>query len=152
MAAGSAGKGSIMNTVHVLAQSGGQGGGMFSTLIWLGVLALVLASMWKVFVKAGQPGWAAIVPFVNLYFLTKIASRPAWWMVLLLVPVVNFFVLAVLSIDVAKAFGKSAGFGVGLWLLGFVFYPILAFGSAEYHGAHYGDGHRFGNDEKSVAA
>jgi len=149
VAAASAGKGSTMLTMHVLAQSGAQGGGMFSTLLWLGVFGLILASLWKVFSKAGEPGWAAIVPIVNLYFLCKIAGRPSWWTLLLLVPIVNFLVLAVVSIDVAKAFGKSAGFGVGLWLLGFVFYPILAFSSASYRGA--AAAHAFGN-ERSMAA
>jgi hypothetical protein len=123
-----------MNTLMVLAQQGNGGGfaGAIGALVWLAIVGLVLASMWTVFAKAGQPGWGVLVPIFNIYLLTKIANRPAWWTVLFFVPFVNFIMFAVISIDVAKAFGKGVGFGIGLWLFGVVFYPILAFGSAEY--------------------
>ncbi len=124
-----------MDSILVLAQQGGGGGGMFGMLIWLAIVGVVVASMWKVFEKAGQPGWGAIVPVFNLYLLTKIANRPAWWMVLFFIPFVNFLAFGVISFDIAKSFGKGAGFGLGLFLLGFVFYPMLAFGSAEYQNA-----------------
>ncbi len=103
-------------------------------LIGLAFFVLVIAALWAVFAKAGQPGWAAIIPFYNLYILLKIAERPAWWMVLLLVPIVSFVILIIVYIDLAKAFDKGAGFGVGLIFLGFVFFPILGFGSARYVG------------------
>lgn len=106
-----------------------------SSLPLLFVLAFtvfIIASLWKVFAKAGQPGWAAIVPFYNLYVLCKIGGRPGWWMALMLVPVVSLVIGIILSIDIAKAFGKGTGFGVGLAFLGFIFYPILGFGAAEY--------------------
>ncbi|HEX7309386.1 DUF5684 domain-containing protein [Lentzea sp.] len=105
-----------------------------------GIIALVFAVigvivMWKTFAKAGQPGWAAIVPIYNLYVLTKIGGRPGWWTVLLCIPGVNFVVLAILSIDIAKSFGKDAVFGiVGLWLFSIVGYAILGFGNAQYRG------------------
>ena len=124
-----------MDSILVLAQQGGGGGGMFGMLIWLAIVGAVIASMWKVFDKAGQPAWGCLVPIYNLYLLTKIANRPAWWMVLFFVPFVNFLAFGVISFDIAKAFGKGAGFGLGLFLLGFVFYPMLAFGSAEYQSA-----------------
>ena len=97
-------------------------------------IILMVAAMWKVFSKAGQPGWAAIIPIVNMYFLCKVAGRPGWWVILLLIPFVNLIIFIILSIDVAKAFGKGAGFGIGLLLLPFIFYPILGFGSAQYQG------------------
>jgi hypothetical protein len=103
-------------------------------IIWLAIIVLVIAGFWKVFVKAGHPGWAAIIPIYNLYILTKIAGRPWWWMLLFLVPIVSIVIAIILSIDVAKAFGKGTGFGVGLALLGFVFYPMLGFGDATYKG------------------
>ena len=137
--------------MHVLAQSG-QGGGMLPTLFWFGLFAIVLASMWKVFAKAGEPGWAAVVPIVNLFYLCKIAGRPSWWLLLMLVPLVNFFVLGILSFDIAKAFGKSPTFGLGLWFLGFVFYPVLAFGSSQYNAPRSNGLSHFGHDEKSIAA
>jgi hypothetical protein len=103
-------------------------------VIWLAIVVLIIAGIWKVFTKAGHPGWAAIIPIYNLYILTKIAGRPWWWLLLFLVPIVSLVIAIILSIDVAKAFGKGTGFGVGLALLGFVFYPMLGFGDATYKG------------------
>ena len=103
-------------------------------ICWAAFVILLIASFWKIFTKAGQPGWAAIIPIVNTYFLIKVAGRPGWWLILLLIPFVNVIIWIILSIDVAKAFGKGAGFGIGLLLLPFIFYPVLAFGSAQYQG------------------
>jgi hypothetical protein len=104
-------------------------------LIWLAVLVLVIAGFWKVFVKAGEPGWAAIVPIYNIITLLKIAGRPAWWFILMILPIVNFVVAILVSIDVARKFGKGTGFGIGLALLPMIFYPMLGFGSASYNSA-----------------
>jgi uncharacterized protein DUF5684 len=111
-------------------------GGSATVLIvfWVVYAIFVFASLWRVFTKAGQPGWAAIVPIYNFIVLLKIVGRPLWWILLFLVPIVNIIVLFVIYIDLAKSFGKSAGFGVGLALLGFIFLPILAWGSATYRG------------------
>lgn len=98
----------------------------------LGIVAL--AGMWKAFEKAGQPGWAAIIPIYNLYVLTKVAGRPGWWVLLLLIPIVGLIVIILLSIDVAGKFGRGAGFGLGLAFLSFIFWPILGFGDATYQG------------------
>ena len=108
------------------------GGAMM--LVWLAFAVLMIASMWKVFTKAGEPGWAAIVPIYNILVLLKIVGKPAWWVVLALIPFVNLIVFVILSLNLAQSFGKSAGFGIGLLLLPFVFYPILGFGSARYQG------------------
>ena len=88
--------------------------------------------MWKTFTKAGQPGWAVLIPIYNCYVLCKVAQRPGWWLLLLLVPLVNLIIAIVLAIDVAKQFNKGVGFGLGLAFLGFIFYPILGFGEATY--------------------
>jgi Family of unknown function (DUF5684) len=101
-------------------------------LLWVAILVFYIAAWWRVFTKAGQPGWAALIPIYNFIILLKIARRPIWWIVLLLIPIVNIVVIIIVSIDVAKNFGKTAGFGVGLALLGLIFYPILAWGSARY--------------------
>lgn len=108
--------------------------GIVILLIQLAVLILVIAGIWKTFSKAGQPGWAAIIPIYNLYILLKIAGRPGWWLLLYLIPLVNFVIAILVGIDVAKSFGKGAGFGLGLALLAPIFYPILGFGSATYVG------------------
>jgi hypothetical protein len=97
------------------------------------VLAVVLfVALWKVFEKAGQPGWAAIIPIYNVYILIKVAGRPGWWLLLIFVPVVNFVISIIISLDVARNFGKTVGFGIGLIFLSIIFYPILAFGDARY--------------------
>ena len=103
-----------------------------SVAISLAIAIVVIAGMWKVFTKAGKPGWASIIPIYNAIVLLEIAGKPLWWIVLLLIPVVNIVILFIVSIDVAKNFGKGTGFGVGLALLGFIFYPILGFGDARY--------------------
>jgi hypothetical protein len=105
-----------------------------SLIISLLIALLMIVAMWKVFTKAGQPGWASIIPIYNLYIWCKIVGRPWWWILLMLIPVVNFIILIILSIDLAKSFGKGAGFGIGLALLGIIFWPILGFGSAQYQG------------------
>ena len=103
-------------------------------IVWLAVALLVIAGIWKTFVKAGEPGWACIIPIYNIIVLLKIAGRPLWWFILLLIPLVNFIVAIIVCIDVAKRFGQGTGFGIGLALLPFIFYPILGFGSATYKG------------------
>jgi hypothetical protein len=117
----------------VIAQAD-EGAGVVLLIFWLVVVVFLLASLWKVFTKAGQPGWAAIVPIYNFVVLMKIVGRPWWWILLLLIPIVNIIVLFIVYIDLAKSFGKSTAFGVGLALLGIVFLPILAWGSATYRG------------------
>jgi hypothetical protein len=107
-------------------------GGVFM-LVWLAVVILMVASLWKVFEKAGHPGWAAIVPFYNIYILTQIAGRDILWFILCLIPFVNIVASLLISMDVARKFGQSAGFGIGLTFLPFIFYPILGFGSAQYN-------------------
>jgi hypothetical protein len=115
------------------AGAGMMGGGI-AMLFVLAFMAVMVASMWKVFAKAGQPGWASLVPIYNLVVLLKIVGKPTWWLVLFLVPFVNFFALIMVALDLAKCFGKSKGFGLGLVFLGVVFYPLLAFGDAQYQG------------------
>lgn len=110
----------------------GAGLGLGFMVVWLAIVLLMVASLWKVFVKAGEPGWAAIVPIYNLYILLKIAGKPAWWIILMLIPFVNFIVFIIACIALAERFGKGAGFGVGLGLLGVIFFPILGFGDAQY--------------------
>jgi hypothetical protein len=107
----------------------------FMMLIFLALAVAAIAGFWKVFVKAGHPGWACIVPIYNIYILTQIAGRPAWWIVLFLIPLVNIVAMALLAIDVAKAFGQSAVFGiVMLFLLSGIGYLMLGFGNYQYVG------------------
>ncbi len=109
------------------------------TIIFLLAIAIfIIAAMWKVFVKAGQPGWAAIIPIYNIYIMTKITGKPGYWTVLCLIPFLNIIFLIWLYNMISKSFGKDEGFTVGLVLLGLVFWPILGFGAAKYLGP-FGD-------------
>lgn len=101
-------------------------------LIYIGVLVLMIASMWKVFTKANQPGWAAIVPIYNMIVMLEIAKKPTWWIAMFLIPIANIVFMIMTLNAVSKNFGKDEGFTVGLVLLGFVFWPMLAFGDAQY--------------------
>ncbi|QUQ69195.1 DUF5684 domain-containing protein [Kutzneria sp. CA-103260] len=99
----------------------------------VGVIAIV--GLWRVFTKAGLPGWGAIIPLYNIYLLMKVAGRPGWWVVLYLIPIVNIIVHLIVSMDVARNFGKSKVFGVvGLWLFNVIGFLILGFGDARYVG------------------
>ncbi len=101
--------------------------------VWLVFCAFIifeLVAMWRVFEKAGESGWAAIIPIYNTYVLLRIAGRPGWWLLLFLVPIVNLVIGVIVLIDVAKRFGRGVGFAMGLLFLGFIFWPILAFGDA----------------------
>ena len=107
-------------------------------IFWVAYTILMIAAWWKIFTKAGQPGWASIIPIYNLYIWCKIVGRPWWWILLMLIPFVNFIIIIILCIDLAKSFGKGVGFGLGLLFLGIIFFPILAFGSAQYQGPSAG--------------
>jgi hypothetical protein len=140
----------FLNNVSLLAQvdySYSTEGQPLGPLFWTCNIAfalLVWAFMWwKVFSKAGQPGWASIIPIFNAYVLCKVAGRPGWWVILTFIPLVNFIIWIILCLDVAKYFGKGAGFGIGLILLPIIFYPILGFGSAQYQGPADGQGAAF---------
>lgn len=102
--------------------------------IYAAVIILTIAGLWRTFTKAGKPGWAAIVPIYNLIVLAEIAGKPGWWGLMLCIPCVNFVFMFLVLIPFAERFGKPAGFGVGLALLGFIFFPILGFGAAQYRG------------------
>ena len=114
-------------------------GALSAILLCTLIVAVVcIIEQWKVFTKAGHPGWAAIIPIYNIYIMTKIAGKPGWWVLMLLVPFVNIIFAIWLYNMISKSFGKDEGFTVGLVLLSFIFWAILGFGSAKYLGP-YGD-------------
>ncbi|WP_419786832.1 DUF5684 domain-containing protein [Pseudodesulfovibrio sp.] len=103
----------------------------------MGIISLLLCiiwfvGMWKVFAKAGEPGWAAIIPFYNLWVLVRIARKPWWWFIGLFIPLVNLVVLLLISLGVANKFGQPFIFGVALFCLPFIFYIILGFSDMRY--------------------
>lgn len=105
------------------------------------IIALTVISIianWKINTKAGEPGWACLVPIYANVVQFKIVGLNPWLLLLYIVPVLNIIAAAVFAIMVpfrlAKSFGKDIGWGFGLWLLPFIFYLILGFGKSEYVG------------------
>ena len=85
-------------------------------ILYIALIVFIIASFWKVYEKAGQPGWAAIIPIYNFYILSKITGVKNWW--LIFIPIANIYILFVMYIALAKSFGKDTGFGIGLIFLG----------------------------------
>jgi len=108
--------------------------GILTLLIGLAVVIVVIAGVWKVFTKAGKPGWASLIPIYNAIVILEIAGRPLWWIILYLIPIVNIVVGIIVMLDLARSFGKGPGFGIGLVFLSFIFFPILGLGDSQYVG------------------
>ena len=104
-------------------------------VIYAVVVVIAIIALWRVFAKAGRPGWAAIIPIYNIYTLVKVSGNSGWFVLLYFIPVVNIIISVIVALGVAKNFGKSGVFGfVGLWLFSLIGYLILGFGSAQYVG------------------
>lgn len=112
--------------------------GVAMLVVAVAFAVMIGAAMWRIFTKAGESGWKSLIPVWNLIVLVRMAGRPRWWLLLLLVPVVNLVVTLAIFIALSRAFGKGIGFGIGLVLLGLVFFPVLAFGQAQYTGGRTG--------------
>ncbi|HIE47405.1 TPA: signal peptidase I [Candidatus Bipolaricaulota bacterium] len=98
------------------------------------MMVFMVATMWKIYTKAGQPGWGCLVPIYNAYLMLKIAGRPGWWLLLLFIPFVNWIIGIIVAIEIARNFGKGGWFAAGLIFLPVIFCPIHAFGKAVYSG------------------
>ena len=107
----------------------GIGVGSFAFLVFI---VIEIAAVWRIFVKAGDRGWKAIIPIWNTLIVLKIVGRPWWWIFLYIIPIVWWIVYIVVYYDLAKSFGKGVGFAIGVVLLPFIFVPILGFGSSQY--------------------
>lgn len=101
-------------------------------IIAMAIAIFMIAAVWKVFTKAGQPGWAVLIPIYNVYILLKISGKPGWWLLLMFIPLVNVVVGILAVVGLSANFNKGGGFVIGLLLLPFIFYAILGFGSAKY--------------------
>jgi len=103
-------------------------------ILYIALVVLMIASLWKIFTKAGKPGWACIIPIYNIIVLLQIVGKPWWWLLLMLIPFVNIVIGIWMTNLLSKSFGQGAGFTVGLIFLGFIFFPLLAFGNYKYVG------------------
>lgn len=108
-------------------------------LIFIAMFIFLIVTQWKIFVKAGKPGWAAIIPFYNIIVLLEIVGKPTWWLVLLFIPLINIVFMIMIVNALSLSFGKDVGFTIGLLFLGIIFYPILAFGKDKYLGPGGGE-------------
>ena len=123
-----------MNDEVVVSGAGMGGGSVIMMIIGLAFSILMIVATWKVFVKAGRPGWAVLIPIFNTYVFLKIAGKPGWWLIWFFIPLLNLIFGIIATVAFAERFGKGAGFAVGLILLPIIFIPILAFGEAQYNG------------------
>jgi hypothetical protein len=108
--------------------------GLVPLIIAGAILLFFIATFWKLYEKAGEAGWKSLIPIYNTIVFLRICGKPWWWLVLLLIPFLNIIIALLLSLALAQKFGKSQLFGIGLFFFGFICYPVLAFGSAEYEG------------------
>ena len=106
--------------------------GTYAILV-LVIAVIMIVANWKIYTKAGKPGWASIVPFYNMYVMYEIAGMNGWMFLLTFVPIANIIIQIMLYLNLAKKFGKSTGFAIGLILLNPIFLLLLAFGNAEYN-------------------
>ncbi len=109
--------------------------GIVGIIVYLAIIIVGIVSMWKLYEKAGKPGWAAIVPIYNLIVLLEIINKPTWWIVLFFIPIANIVAIFLIYIELAKVFGKDTMYGVLMVFFGIVMIPMLAFGDAQYQGA-----------------
>jgi hypothetical protein len=105
-----------------------------SMLFYFAIIVLYIIGLWRVFEKGGQPGWAVLIPFYNLYVLLKLVGRPGWWLLLMFIPFVNFIIMIIVMNDLSKSFGQGVGFTLGLIFLAPIFILLLGFGDYKYVG------------------
>lgn len=101
-------------------------------IIVFALVVFLIIAQWKMYEKAGQPGWACIIPIYNTLVLLKIVKKEWWWIFLFMIPFVNIVIAIIVYVELAKVFGKPGSFALGLIFLPFVFIPVLAFGEAKY--------------------
>jgi len=102
------------------------------SLIYLVLIILIATGIWRMFEKAGKPGWAALVPLYREWNMVQMTGKSLWWFFLLFVPLVNFVIIVRLYIEVARAFGKRGSYALMMVFFPFVAFPTLGFGAARY--------------------
>jgi len=123
---------SILLPLLGVASSASSVGGLVFLVVFLAVVAFYIAAGWRIFTKAGRPGWAILIPIYNTIVLLQISGRSGWWILLLCIPVVDIVFLIIVLNDLSKSFGHGAGFTLGLIFLSPIFYPILGYGKSRY--------------------
>lgn len=124
----------MLHAVLLDQASGSSSGSLIANIVSLVVVVLLIAAYWRIFSKAGQPGWAAIIPIYSTFVLLRVVGRPWWWFIMLLIPVVNIIFIIILVNDLSKSFGHGIGYTLGLLFLSLIFIPVLGFGGSQYAG------------------
>ncbi len=127
----------MLPTFVSFADAYGDSGGGVSPIVWILyiiVIALFIVAYWRIFTKAGQPGWASIIPIYNIIVWLRIIGRPWWWIFLLFIPIVNIVIEIMMIHELSKSYGHGVGFTLGLIFLSPIFILILAFGGSRYIG------------------
>ena len=109
---------------------------VLSSLCALLLYVLIVAGLWKTFKKAGRPGWPALIPILNWYYIVKISGHPGWWFLLFFVPILNIVIWVMVALDFGYAFKKTTLFGIFIFFLPWFAFLITGFGDAEYDGPH----------------
>lgn len=100
--------------------------------LMISISVLLATGLWYMFEKAGQPGYASIIPIYNIIVMCNVAKKPTWWVVMFFIPIANIVFLIMMLNGISKNFGKSSGFTVGLVFLNQIFFSILGYGDAQY--------------------
>jgi len=107
---------------------------MWAIVVWLIVYLFAAFCVAKIAVKTGLPFGKsflfAILPILNIYLLVKMAGKPGWWLLLMLIPFVNFVILIILWVEIMKKCGKPSWWVVLLFIpiVNFIIFLMLAFG------------------------
>ena len=109
-----------------------EGGGAVGTIIYLILIIAVIAGLWKIFEKAGKPGWAAIIPIYNIIVLLQIVGKPVWWIILFIIPIVNFIIAILVYLELLKKFSKPGWHVFLIIFLPFIYIPYPGFGDSTY--------------------
>jgi len=108
------------------------GFGMGVVLVLMAIAVFMVACHWKIYTKAGEPGWACIIPIYNFIVFLKIVNKPWWWIFLMMIPIVNLVLIIILLHRLSLSFGKGGGFTLGLIFFHLIFFAILAFDNSVY--------------------
>ena len=126
-----------MDSLLTYAQENSGSSSTISTLFWIASIA----GMWKMFEKAGEQGWKAIIPFYNQYILCdKVMKNPWYWIRLfvVIIPVIGWIAYVYFQYQIgkatAKAYGQPESWAWGYTFIPPIFYCITGFGQYKYYG------------------
>ena len=103
-------------------------------LIAVIISIIFIIGQWKLYEKAGFPGWASIIPIYNQYVLIKMATGSGLGLLFCFIPCVGIFYLFYVYYKLALAFGQGTCFAICMIFFTPIFFLILGFGNYQYYG------------------